>query len=652
MMKLLDLRYIRVTTHDTPLYIEERTSEEIKRLIRRCDSRAPANSLKLLKCVKGMLDRRLNKRRASGMQDEPTQVQNESPPLCESADVNHDEALDVMQLTVPREEIPVPRAREKRNCPLPRISNEEMAILDKVYEVLEANCDYFDEEGTSAEPPPPRMPAPPLSAEPAAMHAFDLTPDLHKANDLSHTVASPVLASHTVASHTVASPVLASHTVASHTVASHTVASHTVASHTVASPVLASPAIPAREVGLHQQLHLACKTLLDVNTGLLECIRVQREKLASLGVAHEEPGIQGEVQNEHDLAFGGMPHFILQDYGFGSCTSLATSPATSPVLLPAPSPVTLPAFAGMPHPNLEYYGCESRTSLATSPATSPVLLPAPSPVLSLAPSPAPSPASSPAPSPAPSLAMLQAVAALTALSTTPSWYAPVVSPAPCATASTPYKKPRKSPKTSHHCTLHPKQAATPSIAGKRKGRPPTAGAAPPPATAHGAATPAPKRRGHPPMTPAKRRSRPTDADTPTATTKKRRVQAPSDASTPTAAPTPGQPPATPRPSNRPASLRRVRPTPRATRAFELDDGTTIEADTESGHLALGKTLTLPAALWRRANAPRAPPEWEVVAWAHSLKRYVVCSLDGGSLDTVSMGIVHRQLHKQRATRNE
>lgn len=129
---------------------------------------------------------------------------------------------------------------------------------------------------------------------------------------------------------------------------------------------------------------------------------------------------------------------------------------------------------------------------------------------------------------------------------------------------------------------------------------------------------------------------------------------PSGTTAPTAAPTPEQPkaPATPRPSNRPASLSRARPTTRASRTFELGDGNTIDADTDSGHPALGKTLTLPTALWRRADAPSVPPKWEVVAWAHTLQKYIVRSLDDGSNYTVPMGMVHRQLHVQRGTSNK
>ena len=200
----------------------------------------------------------------------------------------------------------------------------------------------------------------------------------------------------------------------------------------------------------------------------------------------------------------------------------------------------------------------------------------------------------------------------------------------------------------------PPNAATPPAPKRRTA------AAQPPAAAHGAATPAPKRRGRPPtqtatpQTPAKRRGRPPKAGTQAAATNKRRVHMPSGTTAPTAAPTPEQPkaPATPRPSNRPASLSRARPTPRASRTFELGDGNTIDADTDSGHPALGKTLTLPTALWRRADAPSVPPKWEVVAWAHTLQKYIVRSLDDGSNYTVPMGMVHRQLHVQRGTSNK
>lgn len=76
----------------------------------------------------------------------------------------------------------------------------------------------------------------------------------------------------------------------------------------------------AYEDHLTQHLHLAYDTLISINADLLECVRVQRKRLAELehyeseskAESETESETEREVERSAELAFGGIQHHMLQ----------------------------------------------------------------------------------------------------------------------------------------------------------------------------------------------------------------------------------------------------------------------------------------------------------------------------------------------------
>jgi hypothetical protein len=101
--------------------------------------------------------------------------------------------------------------------------------------------------------------------------------------------------------------------------------------------------------------------------------------------------------------------------------------------------------------------------------------------------------------------------------------------------------------------------------------------------------------------------------------------------------------ATPRP---PMSKSRTLAPLNAPQSFDLGELGTIEADTASGHAALGTTLALPAL---SSHSEDRANQYEVLAWARCINKYIVRAQDA-HLHAVPVGTVDRQLHKLRRAR--